>query len=84
MTYLSEIAFYLAVFLAALFLLRFIRRFFRFSCKLLWGSGLMLLLNSVAPAAFSIGISPFSIAVAYFFGLPGVGALLFLKHRLSG
>lgn len=84
MSVFGETMFYLAVFLAALFLLRFIRRFLRFSLKLLWGSGLLLLLNSVAPAAFSLGISPFSIAVAYFFGLPGVGALLFLKHRLSG
>lgn len=83
MSYFGEIAFYLVVFTAALFLLRFVRRFLRFTLKLLWGSGLLLLLNSVAPFGLSLGIGPLSVAVSYFFGLPGIGALLFLKHQLS-
>lgn len=83
MSQFGEIVFYLAVFFLALFLLRFIRRFLRFSLKLIWGSGLLILLNSVAPAAFSIGVGPLSVAVSYFFGLPGVAALVFLKQYFS-
>ncbi len=82
MTY--EILFFLACFCGALLLLRFCVRFFRLCLRFLWGGGLLLLVNTFGFPALSLGINPFTLVVAWVLGLPGVGALLLLKHLLPG
>lgn len=82
MTY--EILFFLACFLGALFALRFCVRFFRLCLRFLWGGGLLLFLNTVGLPALSLGINPFTLAVGFVLGSPGVAALLVLKHLIPG